>query len=295
VRVDRCLTLSVFAPLRRANPEAAGGELPILMYHSISEDNEALQQAYYRVATSPRRFAEQMQWLADEGWAGVSLEDALRGLGGGRSNGRRAVAITFDDGFRDFYTEAWPVLQKHHFTATMYLPTTLIAAERKSFRGKECLIWNEVRELRGQGVRFGSHTATHPKLHELSWEAIEQEVKGSKACLERELGEKIESFAYPYAFPQEDRRYTARLGSLLAQCGYRSSVTTAVGRVRAGDDPLCLKRLPVNSADDKALFCAKLNGAYDWLAVAQGFVRRAKAWTRRAPRERTQVGAAAVL
>jgi peptidoglycan/xylan/chitin deacetylase (PgdA/CDA1 family) len=278
VRFDRYLTLSVFRTLCRGG---SGGEkrVPILMYHSISDDREEGVEPYYRLATNPRRFAEQMQWLRDSGYRGVSLETALAMLATGESGARPLAVITFDDGFRDFYTTAWPIIQRHGFTATMYLPTAFITSQRKSFRGKECLTWNEVRELRAHGICFGSHTVNHPKLHELPWNAIENELKLSKACLEQELEEEIASFAYPYAFPQEDGHFTKMFTELLCAQGYRTGVTTVIGRAQAGDDLFCLRRLPANSCDDRALFVAKLNGAYDWLGPAQHAFRHFKRWT----------------
>jgi peptidoglycan/xylan/chitin deacetylase (PgdA/CDA1 family) len=279
-RFDRYLTLSVFHPLNRVGFGKTEKCVPILMYHSVSDDPETGVNPYYRLATSPQRFAEQMQWLSDFGYMGVSLEAALAHLASGKTNGRRPVAITFDDGFRDFHTAAWPVLQRHHFSATMYLPTAFIATHRKSFRNKECLTWREVRELRAQGARFGSHTVNHPKLHDLSPDQIAVELAESKATIEHELGEEISSFAYPYAFPQEDRAFTKMFSEQLLAQGYRSCATTAIGRTRAGDDPLRLKRLPANTCDDQPLFAAKLNGAYDWLAVPQSLVRYVKARAR---------------
>jgi len=279
-RFDRYLTLSLFRPLRQVGLANGEQSIPVLMYHSISDDPEEKIQPYYRLATSPRRFAEQMQWLGNSGFQGVSLEEALAALVDGKSNRRPLAAITFDDGFRDFYTAGWPVLQRHGFTATMHLPTGFIGTPRKSFCGRECLTWNEVRELRAQGVRFGSHTASHPKLHEIPWTAIRNELEWSKSRIEQELGEVITGFAYPYAFPQEDRRFTERFAELLRGQGYRNCVTTVVGRVRAQDDLFRLKRLPVNSCDDEALFLAKLHGNYDWLGSAQHAFRYFKGWPR---------------
>jgi len=278
VRVDRYLTLSVFRTLHRVGWR---GEkcVPMLMYHSISDDREEGVEPYYRLDTNPCRFAEQMQWLRNSDYWGVSLEAALAMLASGESGNSPLVVITFDDGFRDFYTEAWPVIQRHGFTATMYLPTAFIAAQRKSFRGKECLTWNEVRELRAHGIRFGSHTVNHPKLHELSWNAIEDELRLSKTCLEQELGEAVAGFAYPYAFPQEDRHFTKMFTELLRGQGYQNCVTTVIGRAQAGGNLFCLKRLPVNSCDDEPLFVAKLHGAYDWLGSAQRAVRQLKRLT----------------
>lgn len=277
MRLDRWLTLLVFRPFCRAE-NGGPGHLPVLMYHSVSDDAEEGVGAYYKVATSPRRFAEQMQWLNDLGYRGVSLDEGLRALPKEGSDDRRPVAITFDDGFRDFHTAAWPVLQRHGFTATMYLPTAFIAPQRRSFRGRECLTWNEVRELRAQGVRFGSHTVNHPKLRELSWSQIEGELTFSKKQIEQELGEEVTNFAYPYAFPQEDMRFVGRFTDALRGAGYRNCVTTVIGRARANDDPFRVRRLPVNSGDDAHLFAAKLDGAYDWLGRAQHVFRRLKRW-----------------
>src|SRR4029077_75882 len=107
------------------------------MYHSISDGYEHATP-YYKLKTGPRRFAEQMQWIWDAGYAGVSLEEGLEFLDGGRRPGRVPVAITFDDGFRDFYTAAWPILLRHGFTATMYLPTGFLGAEGGSFLNQAC-------------------------------------------------------------------------------------------------------------------------------------------------------------
>jgi peptidoglycan/xylan/chitin deacetylase (PgdA/CDA1 family) len=276
VRLDRYFTLSVFRRLCSAGFSGGDRQLPILMYHSISNETEEDIQPYYRLATSPTRFAEQMQWLADSGYAGVSLEQALATSVMVKGRNNKCVAITFDDGFRDFYTAAWPVLRRFGFSATMYLPTAFLANDRKMFRDKDCMTWNEVRELRSNGIQFGSHTVNHPKLHELSWKTIEKELTLSKAIIEHELQEEISTFAYPYAFPQEDLKFTTTLSALLRKTGYQTCATTVIGRAQMADDPYCLKRLPANSCDDRALFLAKLDGAYDWLGSAQRTVRKLK-------------------
>jgi len=281
VRSDRLASLCFSRLLRSVRSRRPKAQLPILMYHSVSSDSEVGVRPYYRVATNPCRFAEHLQWLADLGYRGVALEEALPIYANGDESRGRSVAITFDDGFRDFHAVAWPLLQRHGFTATMYLPTGFVSPNRKSFRGKECLTWDEVRELRRHGVRFGSHTVSHPKLYELSWENIEGELTISKRRIEQELEEEVISFAYPYAFPQEDRGFAQRFRSMLLTAGYRNCVTTVIGCAQAGDDPFCLRRLPANSCDDKALLAAKLEGAYDWLALVQRGFRLLKRTQRR--------------
>ncbi|HXC98914.1 MAG TPA: polysaccharide deacetylase family protein, partial [Verrucomicrobiae bacterium] len=207
MRLDRIVTLCIDRPLAASGVLSRGPVLPILMYHSISDDAEEGVGPYYRVATDPRRFAAQMQLLSELGYVGVSVEEALRSMSNGTADRRRLVAITFDDGFRDFHTAAWPVLNSHKFSATMYLSTAFISSQRRSFLGRECLTWDEVRELRKQGVQFGSHTVNHPELYKLPWQQVVSEVEQSKECIEQELYEEITGFGYPYAFPQQDASF----------------------------------------------------------------------------------------
>jgi peptidoglycan/xylan/chitin deacetylase (PgdA/CDA1 family) len=257
------------------------------MYHSISDDLETGVGAYYRVATSPARFSEQMQWIADAGRRAVTLEDGMKALTDGTLPTKPLVAVTFDDGFRDFHTAAWPVLNRHRFLATMYLPTGYIQHERKTFLDRQCMTWAEVRELRREGIQFGSHTVNHPKLYNLSWSEIEQELSRSKQQIELELGEAVSGFAYPFAFPQEDARFTEKLSDMIYRCGYANCATTAIGRMGQGDNPMWIRRLPVNQRDDRALFLAKLRGEYDWLGHAQLTLRRVRSRLRHSRRQET--------
>lgn len=128
----------------------------------------------------------------------------------------------------------------------------------------------------GRGIRFGSHTVNHPVLHKLNWRDIESEICDSKNLLEDRIQASVTSFAYPYAFPQEDRAYVTRLRRMLREAGYRHCMTTLIGRARLGDDPYLLKRLAVNSDDDPDNFQAKVEGAYDWMGSAQAGFRRLK-------------------
>lgn len=288
MRVDRLVTLQVVGPLRSASLRSGSAPhrvLPILMYHSIGAESESKASAYFRTSTSPARFAEHMSLIQQTGRYGVSVNLGLKWLQGEREFPRPPVAISFDDGFGNFLTDAFPVLKQHGFSATVYLPTSFIGSTPKSFKGRACLTWPEAAALQAEGVEFGSHTDTHPVLYDLSWDQIRQELIVSRQKLGDALGQNAFGFAYPYAFPQQDITFVLRLSVLLREF-YSSCVTTQIGRCFDGCDPFCLKRIPINNDDDPALFLAKIAGAYDWLGGPQaawkrlrGALQRAKAGT----------------
>jgi peptidoglycan/xylan/chitin deacetylase (PgdA/CDA1 family) len=267
--------------------------LPILMYHGISGDPEPGVSNYYRTNTSPALFEQHLRCLNSKGFRSVNLDEAVRLLQQDWPKEGKFVAITFDDGFRDFCDVAFPLLKTYGHVATVYLPTGFIGESRRSFKGKECLTWQEVRDLHAQGIQFGSHTVNHPVLYESSWREIENQLAFSKEKMEQELGEKITSFAYPYAFPQQDRRFTGAFKKLLKEQGYRHCVTTRIGRVQIGDDLFSLKRLPLNSGDDQPLLLAKLSGAFDWLAYPQSWFKSARYYLGRASRKKADLYPAA--
>ena len=127
----------------------------------------------------------------------------------------------------------------------------------------------EIRELHAAGIEFESHTVTHPKLVDLTWPKIETEIKHSKMDIEQQLGSPVNSFAYPYAFPQGHTSFAQRFSKMLREAGYANGVTTEISRANSRVDLFRIPRLPVNNDDDLNLFAAKLDGAYDWLALPQ--------------------------
>jgi peptidoglycan/xylan/chitin deacetylase (PgdA/CDA1 family) len=322
VRFDRLITLGIVSPVLRAldrlpalgfRRSTFDARLPILMYHSVSDDPEAVLSPYYRTVTSPRMFAVQMALLRAEGYRVVTLSEGLAMLTGqaARTEGpeqsakgpphfhfhfhshlhphppaAKLIVLTFDDGFRDFFINAFPILQRHGFSATVYLPTAFIGDDRsvisnvegRTFKARECLTWSEVAELHQAGIEFGSHTVHHPRLVDLEWPEIENELLESKREIEEHLGVAACAFAYPYAFPQAEKRFAKHFRELLASSGYQSCVTTAIGRAGVPVDFLHLPRLPMNGTDDPALLEAKLTGAYDWVARPQAFTKTVHHW-----------------
>jgi peptidoglycan/xylan/chitin deacetylase (PgdA/CDA1 family) len=228
--------------------ETATVQLPILMYHRIAPGGaDALGR--YRLA--PERFAEQLRSLRAAGFRSVGFEEVGRALRGRRPLPGRAVALTFDDGCRDFLTDAWPLLREHGFGATLFVVTDRVggtnAWDASYGAPVELLDWDELRRLARAGVEIGSHTATHPQLTALSTEDVAREAARSRAAIIRELGAEPVAIAYPYG------DVDAGVRRIAGGVGYAYGLTTEPRRASLLDDPLGLPRIEVTStftADD---------------------------------------------
>lgn len=241
------------------------------MYHAIGCQRQVNRHPYFETATSLEAFAAHMEFLKSGGYRAVGLIELFGSLFTACPPREKMVVITFDDGLADFKSEALPVLERHGFKATVFLPAGLIGG---TLNGQRCLTWADVRAVAASGTEFGSHSLTHSKLNVLDAAGLEREIRVSKETIEDELGQRVQLFSFPYAFPENDKKFIKRLETLLKACGYCVGVTTIVGRASAADGRFRLKRIPVNGHDDIALFRAKLQGAYDWLVWPQRLKKR---------------------
>jgi len=157
----------------------------ILYYHSIGE---RVGDIYY-LKTPVDIFKEQMSALRDS-YTVISLGELIRKI---RSRRRldRCIVITFDDGFKDNYIVAYPILYKYDLPATFFITTGFIGK-------KDYMSWNDLRDLVESEFEIGSHTVTHPRLSELPMSRVEEELKVSRNVLEERLEKKITLFAAPY-------------------------------------------------------------------------------------------------
>jgi len=270
-RLDRAISVGLVHPVSQVLQRHRTPSVPILMYHGISPE-VASRHPYFETNTSQELFADHMKFLHENGYATVELNEAVSTIFTG-SNGQKRVAITFDDGFRNFYTQAFPILAEYRFKATMFIVSGLTQDRPACVNGKEYLSWAEVRELHAHGIRIGSHSVSHPELYKLDAKDLEYEVRQSKETIEDALGESICSFSYPFAFPENDQKFAAHLRELLERHGYENGVTTILGTAGAGDDWFFLPRIPVNTFDDLGFLKTKLEGGYDWLHPAQKFYK----------------------
>ena len=191
--------------------------ISVLLYHQIAHVPRERDPS--GLATPPERFEQQMAYLAKGGYRCLSLREAAHVLQTGAPQPDKAFVITFDDGFRDIYGAAWPILERFGFTATVFLVAGQCGgvsdwAGQRGRYAAPLLSWEEVRELNRAGLTFGGHTLIHPNLTELPDERVWQEVQGSKVMIEDLLEAEVDLFSYPYG--QSD----ARVRRIVAESGY---------------------------------------------------------------------------
>lgn len=274
-RLDRAISVAVGRagfPLRLLNHRP---RIPVLMYHGIREC-DGCARPYFETHTTPHAFEAQMSYLRQSGYHTLTPGEAVRALTTGSATSKHVV-ITFDDGYRDFYSCAAPVLAAHGLSATLYLVTGFMEHPHTAPKQESYITWAEARELQASGIQIGSHSVTHGRLREQNPAQREQELGDSKRRIEDVMGCEVESFAFPYSFPEQDKDFMREMREMLQSCGYKNAMTTVLGSVSSETDPYFLPRLPVNLFDDIALFAAKLEGAYDWMHAAQRIHKRVAA------------------
>jgi peptidoglycan/xylan/chitin deacetylase (PgdA/CDA1 family) len=236
--------------------KAETSRLPILMYHRVAPDGAAAL-ARYRV--TPEAFEEQLRYLRDAGYHSVSLEDWRIAMKNERPLPGRAVILTFDDGYMDFMSNAWPLLKRYGFSAIVFLVAEQIGGANHWDRayGEEVplLGWEQIHRLRDEGIEFGSHSASHLPLSALSPAEIVSEGARSRAILERGLGLAVRAIAYPHG--AEDRIVRHLIGA----CGYIFGLSCHPGLSGFFDPLLALPRIEITGSDELSGFIAKLSGA----------------------------------
>jgi peptidoglycan/xylan/chitin deacetylase (PgdA/CDA1 family) len=218
------------------------------MYHEIARRQDTAS----RLAVTPDAFASQLEYLAEEGFAAISVAQLASALAG--EPGRlpaRPVVITFDDGFADFHGAALPVLLRYGFTATVFVTTGWIADAGPRAAGRRpgrMLSWSQIREAAEAGTEIGAHSHTHAQLDQLRPGTARDELVTSKALLEDGLGRAVPGLAYPYGYSNAWVRRTAH------EVGYAHAC--AVGNVMAGtwQDAFALSRLTIRRSTSLATF-----------------------------------------
>ena len=227
----------------------------ILMYHMISEPRRGGR--FNKLRVPAREFERQLAWLVDHGWQFVFLSELaeLAPAAAAAPLARKTVALTFDDGYRDNYLAAHPLLVKYQAKATLFLVvdrfdrdwsiTKKAHHDGGELAAEEKLSNTEVCDMLASGVwELGAHTLTHALLPSLDATDKQREIAGAKASLGETFGVDVESFAYPFGIFDEDDVALAR------QAGFALAVTTEAGiSTDVAADALQLPRVKVSGKE----------------------------------------------
>ncbi len=225
--------------------ENGASMVPVIQYHMI--DLPSRESRVRGGFTPPGRFARQMHYLKKQGfvfYTAGELIDHYRGHGEFPANG---LTVTFDDGCRDNYTNAFPVLRELGIKATIFLvPSVIGEVSAKSLARGETprahLSREEILEMAQHGIEFGSHTTNHRLLHELKPEEVKFEVGDAKKQIEELLQKECKTLAYPAGF------FNAGVEKIVAEAGYTCAFSTVYGP-REPIDLYALNRVEVLRRD----------------------------------------------
>jgi peptidoglycan/xylan/chitin deacetylase (PgdA/CDA1 family) len=210
------------------------GHLAILTFHGFATPATT-------ISFPPAVLRSGLARLARKGYRSVDLLDAVELLHGGSPLPPKSLVITIDDGYESVYREAFPILQEHGMTATVFVTTGDRPGRDSSerlppFEGQPMMSWSELGEIVDAGFAIGAHTLTHPDLTRLSESEAEAEIVGAKAILENRLGVSVRSFAYPRGkYDQQAREIAAR--------HYSCACSDRLGFVTRASDDYALERV----------------------------------------------------
>lgn len=214
-------------------------KVPILVYHSVRPHTPTQSpiQKYYDV--SPDSFEKQLQYLKEHDYVVIGLDYLATALEQNIILPPKSVVITFDDGWRNQYGYAFPLLKKYGDTATFFIFTDAIGHDH-------FLTWDQVRVMHNSGMTIGGHTKSHPYLAGIKDPKIlRKEIIEGKQIIEDQIGQKIDLFAYPFG------HYTDEVIAVVKEAGYTVARSGYKGINHTRDDLLKLKGVEVTDDFDK--------------------------------------------
>ena len=212
------------------------------MYHSV-HNMDPSEEANANLIVAPETFESHLKALKKAGYYTLTPEEAYRALTKNElPKGGKVVWLTFDDGIADFYTIVYPLLKKYQMTATNNIITLFSDEERPSV-----LTFDQIKEMKAQGMTFESHTVSHPDLARSDSSRQESELATSKQVLDKKLHQTTTTIVYPSG------RYSDLTMELAENNGYKMGLTTNNGLASLDDGLYSLKRLrilPTTTAED---------------------------------------------
>ena len=221
----------------------------ILTYHSVGRRPHEMNVA-------PSDFRLQMEWLKQCAHV-ISFEAA--------AGGEEGVAITFDDGYLDNYTNAAPVLVELDLPATFFVVAGRVGGMLDHDTASAALMsWQNIQDLEQAGFEIGCHTKTHPRLAGLDRDVQNDEIAGAKCLIEQQIGREVASFAYPFGSRAD---YNELSMALAREAGFRQAASNRYGVNTPAANRFDLRRIWIDRSDTFDTFKAKVDGRLDVLAA----------------------------
>jgi len=227
--------------------------VPILMYHSVTPEVET----GYRLAVTPKTFERQMRFLKQNHYRIMPLEDIISLIKEKKKIPAKTVAITFDDGYEDNFTYAFPILKRYQLPATIFVIIQEIGRPQD-----DRLSWSQLKEMQDSGlITIGSHTiGPEPLINIKSENELRRQIFDSKKILEDRLGRPVDFFSYPGG------RFNQRIKDLVIAAEYKGAVATTPGKKYPRDDIFILKRLRISENNANLfIFWVEVSGYYKFI------------------------------
>lgn len=230
--------------------------VPILYYHRVAEGIPLKQ------GVSPFIFQAQIDYLRRRRFRSIGFDDLVNHFQTGHPLPPRPIIISFDDGYLDNFTLAYPILKKAGFSATIFVVSGYIG-KRSSWegcQGNEALLMTRenILTMSDQGFHFGGHTRNHKKLVSISREEAESDIMMGKRDLEELLQKPVYSFAYPYG------DFNDQIIALVRNSGFKAARTVHTDNTHGQEDLLTLRCVKVNGLTPAWKFKYYLTGFYHW-------------------------------
>jgi len=225
--------------------------VPILMYHHIADPPPGANAIRYDLSVSPASFEQQLRYLREQGYESITLNDLALYLTVGQELPAKPIILTFDDGYRDAYVHAFPLLQRYGYSGTFFLISAPIDNGDPDY-----LSWDQVQVMHRGGMKFEPHSYDHPDLRNRGFKFVVFQVLAPKEAIEARTGETCRFFAYPSG------RYDQFVIDVLRSAHFWGAVLVEQGATHTTDDLFTLRRVRVHGGEDLDTFARILN--LDW-------------------------------
>lgn len=234
-------------PTPTAVPLPDQAEVPILMYHHVSETPPDADRYRRDLTVSPEMFEAQLQYLDEAGYHTITLTDLYLHLTEGYPLPERPVILTFDDGYQDAYEAVFPTLLDHGFTGTFF-----VLATPAHFESPDYLTWAQMREMSVAGMDIQGHGRDHVDLRGRSYEFLVYQILGIREAIQYHTGRMPRFLSYPSG------QWDADVIAVLKSAGYWGAVTTQWGRVYTRESLFEMPRVRIRGSDTLESFVEKL-------------------------------------